>query len=548
MRTTDIVAAAYAAPDSDPLDPAPQAPPFLPDPFANLPLPWPVMLGIALAALMVVLVAGRAAYRGLIPPPGYATALDIRREMSAASARARIAVLRPSLAGRRRLPVTEYSYPIGRSFSPFMWVRGTPEDSAAIIGPPGSSKTVWLTNLVIDAPGPVVHTSSKVDDHMRTWRFREQVGPVHRINPQMLGGMKSTARINPVIGCENYDTARHRAALLLYGARKDGQSNNLNDYFNSHANEVLSAHLHAAALAGGTLLDCHRWANDPDDVEPLELLDEHGARRTVFDVLKSRMQITDRTRDGIFSSLATALAWLSSEEAAWCVSPPRGEELDLRRLILDCGTLYLISADEPGQGCAPLFTLLVTELLEITEELANAMPGRRLDPWLTLALDEVATICPLPLDQWMSKVRAHGILPVIALQSRSQLVQRWDRAGADTIENVVAYTLALRGIKNPQDLRDLSELCGQHEVERTTVQHGPGGVTRSRHTEMRATLPPHKVRQIRRGRMLVIYRGAPPVVVKIRQPWKRRDLKRRDKAIQAAQAAAPATTAGMVRN
>lgn len=556
MGITDIVAAAVVAnaPTTPPTSgPVPGQAPTLPDPFAHLPLPWPMLIGLGAAAAVTIGMVGRLLYRALIPAPGYATAWDIRKEMSAASARAALGQTRPSLAtqhgawSRRRLPVGQYSYPIGRALSPWMWIRGTAQDSAAVIGPPGSSKTVWLTNVIVDAPGAVVHTSSKVDDHMRTWDYRAQVGPVYRFNPQRLGGLPSTVRINPVLGCRNFDTAHSRAGLLLYGARTGGDSNTSDDYFQSNAAEVLAAFLHAADLSGRTLVDVHKWANNPKDTEALQLLDQHGARPSIINVLKSRQTITDRTRDGIFSSLATALSWLSSEDAAWCVSPPPGEELDLWQFLLDGATLYLIAEDQPGTSVAPLFTLFVTQIIEAAIQLADQLPGRRLDPWLTLALDEIATICPLPLDTWIAKVRSHGILPIIALQSLGQLEQRWGRHGAHVIESVLSYTLVLRGIKSPEDLRGLSELCGEREVLRKTTQRGPNGPVHSEHHELRPVLPPHKIRQIRRGRMLVLYRGAPPVMVRISKPWKRRDLRRRDRAIQRTAATATAISQQQVQ-
>ncbi|MEU9837320.1 TraM recognition domain-containing protein [Streptosporangium sp. NPDC048047] len=507
--------------------------PQVPDPWANVDLPLELLIPLSLA-LLVALVLAQLLYRAAVPPKGFATAWDITRHMSARAAKRKVPITRPSLAGHRRLPVSQYAYRIGRSASPWMVVACSPEDSALLIGPPGVGKSAALADIVADAPGAVVYTTSKIGDYDTTAAIREAVGPVRLFNPLGLGGVPSTLRHNPVKGCRDLDVAMQRGAALLYGSRRGGESSSFEDYFHSNANEVLRAFLLAADLGGLTLVDVQRWANDPGNTEALAILHRYGAPRSWIEALRARQEVTDRTRDGIFSTLATALSWLSGPAAAHAVTPASGDEIDMEEFILSRGTLYMVGEDSgAGSGIAPLFTLILADMEAAAVRLADQMPGRRLDPWMTWALDEVATICPVPLDRWINKWRGHGLLLLAGIQSKAQLYARWGRAGGDAIWNAAAVTMAFRGLKSADDLRELSELCGEREVTRTSVQHGANGPVKSEHQEFRAVLPPHAIRQLKPWRALVLYRGAPPAIVRVRKVWRRRDLPTRGRPLPA---------------
>jgi hypothetical protein len=401
-------------------------------------------------------------------------------------------------------------------------IRGNPEDSAIIAGAPGSMKSVLLAQIVREAPGAVIHTSSKAKDMAATVDTRARRGPVHTLNIQRLGGVPSTLRVDMVSACTDPHTAILTGGFLLYGARRRDQagSNNLDDFFSSNANEVLRCLLHAAALDGRTLVDVHRWASHPDAAqEALDILQRHAAPAGWIATLAGRLTVVDRTRDGIFTTLSTALQWMASPEAIRTVTPGPGEALDPEQFVRSGGTLYLIGEDDASGAIAPLFTLVISWLVNAAVRVASTSPGGRLDPWLTLALDEVATICPVPLPTWMNKLRDHGILPLAVIQSRAQLAERWGVHGAEAIWAAAAYTLILPGTKSTEDARALSELCGVREHTRHVTSHGPQGLTRSKHTEERPVLPPHKIRMLRKRRMLVLYRGARPTIVLIRRPW-----------------------------
>jgi type IV secretion system protein VirD4 len=104
----------------------------------------PLGLVAAMVVLGAVVLGARwVLHAFLLIPPGMARAVELRREMSARAARASLARTRPSLLDAHgRLAAAEYSYRIGRCRSPWYMVRGSFEDSALILGPPGANKTV----------------------------------------------------------------------------------------------------------------------------------------------------------------------------------------------------------------------------------------------------------------------------------------------------------------------------------------------------------------------------------------------------------------------
>lgn len=512
--------------------------PAVPDPdqfLAQVPLAWviPGVLG-GLVLLVVVAVRLRPA------PPGHATSHDLRAEMSARSARQLLPQTRPSLVGQQDVAVTEYAVRIGRAVAPRRGVYGTPEDTYLIIGPPGAYKTTWLDNVIADAPGPVIHTSTKIADHLSTVDLREQVGPVYRFNPSLLGGLANTLQWSPIDGCEVPRVAIDRAGYLLYGARTSGDAP-LEEFFRSTANEVLRAYLHAAALGGQGMADVYRWVGDPDNTEALVLLQHHEADPAWISTLQARQSVTDRTRDGIYTTLGTALSWLADPDVMRAVTPaPGAPRFDAETFLRSKGTLYLIAEESgTGVGISPLFVALTAHLVDASRQVAAAMPGRRLDPYLTLALDEMANICPVPVDRWIAQLRALGVMLLGAIQSKSQLRARWGEAGASTIWNAAAWTLILRGIKDADDLESLSKACGDYPKRSRSSSHGPHGTTSSTSTQDAPTMPPGKIRMLGRRRILALYRGSPPVLIVVRGLWMRRDIRKRRRAIQALDAASP---------
>jgi type IV secretory pathway TraG/TraD family ATPase VirD4 len=172
----------------------------------------------------------------------------------------------------------------------------------------------------------------------------------------------------------------------------------------------------------------------------------------------------------------------------------------------------------------------VQEILDSARRLAIAGSrdsGReRLSPPFTAVLDEIASICPLPdLPDTLSDSAGRGVLIHYALQSPAQAQARWGKSAATLFDNTTALTI-LGGLKSEETLKWASLLAGRRLEERRSRQLGrgftdPGSIHIG--SERVEILEPAGVRQIPRGRALLIMRSMPAVIVHLKPAWKRRD-------------------------
>jgi len=156
--------------------------------------------------------------------------------------------------------------------------------------------------------------------------------------------------------------------------------------------------------------------------------------------------------------------------------------------------------------------------------LAGLQPGGRLDPPLTLALDEAALICPVPLDQWTADMGGRGVTIHIAVQSRKQLIGRWGESGAGVIVNNAATLLLYGGMKDNDDLTAFSSLIGERDEEVATYDPA-GDLTGITHRRV-PVLSAAQLAQLRFRRVVIIRRGMPPAVGKVQMAWRRSDVRR----------------------
>ena len=99
-----------------------------------------------------------------------------------------------------------------------------------------------------------------------------------------------------------------------------------------------------------------------------------------------------------------------------------GAGFDVEQLLRERATVYMLGADDGPT--APLVTALTGHIARQARALAGRCVAGRLDPPLTLALDEAALICPIPLDNWTADMGGRGVTIHIAAQSRAQLRRR----------------------------------------------------------------------------------------------------------------------------
>jgi type IV secretory pathway TraG/TraD family ATPase VirD4 len=489
-----------------------------------------VAAGVVLFATAGFTLRSRSSSRGLLRrlgragrvTDGLASGWDVRRVSSARMLRKKAKIVRPSLGEvpawkRRFVPLTQ----IGATVATVGWVkvRSSAEDHTLTVAGPRAGKTGLMMNHLLDAPGAVIATSTKTDILDITRGQRAKRGPVWVFDPDGLTDDGSTITFDPLTGCTDPGVVMDRASDLLdgVGAKSDDAEHWLN-----LARQALTALMHAAALGGYTMADVQRWIAHPDDQAKSDALWElRVANATGFE--QQAMQFftnNERTRSSISTTIMPALSWLSVPTAA-AAAAPRGVPFDVERLLAETGTVYLLGAED--KKTAPLVTALTAHIARQAKTLAVRTPGRRLDPQLTMVLDEAALICLIPLDRWTGDFGSRGITLHISAQSRAQLRDRFGEAATGALLTNVTTKVVLAGTSDDDDLQFWSTLCGERLEQVATRDRTTGGVSIS--DRRVPVLTPGQVAQLRTGQALIITRGMPPAIGRVKMAWNRRDLR-----------------------
>lgn len=403
------------------------------------------------------------------------------------------------------------------------------EDNGAVVSPPRIGKTMFVAvPLIADAPGAVVSTSTKPDVLRLSAGIRAKVGRVHVFDPEGVSLWPDPIRWDMVAGCEVPEEAAERAAALV-GSRDLGDGRNAS-FFQEAADTVLRCLLHAAALKpGGNMRDVVRWARDFGIDEPYDILREYAGpvRGWVQDLTKFCRGEARETVSSTDMSLGLVLKAFGLPRILDAVCPPRGAGFDPTRFHSSRDTLYLMSRSGKTSLAAPIITALVTAVERRARLEAGHTAAGRIDPPLTLVLDEVANVAPIrDLDSLMSDGGGRGVICWPFVQSRRQLAQRYGQDDAKTILDSASVFVMLAGSKDVDHLRELSALAGDQMVERVSHSAGTGGSAQGsvqRSWERQPLMPPEAIRTIGLGKGFMLYRAAAPAVADLVPWWERKD-------------------------
>ena len=455
--------------------------------------------------------------------PGLATTSEATATAGSRQLLRRAPVMRPSLRTRVKVRPSEVGYLIGRTRGRELWCGV--EDSVLLIGPPRMGKGLHVViPWVLDAPGPVVATSTRPDTLAVTVRARSQHGPVAIFDPQRLAGLPDGLRWSPVRGCETPRTALVRARGLAAGAGW-GKGVSDGDFWLGQTETALRCLLHAAALDGRGAVDLYRWSLNPALAEDaITILNRATSAAAGWaDALEASVHADPRTRDSVWLGVRQSLAALADPDVLTAVDPAHDEAFDPASFLSESGTLYLLASSVASASCAPLVAAFVEDITESARTAAARAPGARLDPPLLLALDEIANLTPLPsLPSLMAEGGGTGLTTLAVLQSLAQARHRWGEHAADSIWDAATVKVVLGGLAKMRDLEDIARLLGDIDEPTRTVSRGGQG-ERSSTISMRQVpvMPPAVLRTLPFGTGVLLLRQTRPLVVDL-APWNRR--------------------------
>ena len=441
---------------------------------------------------------------------GLASKSEVAKVAGAKALISRAAELRPSLSHPQ---VGELGHRLGSARG--LDCYASVEDSMVLLGPPRSGKGVHVViNAILDAPGAVITTSTRPDNLTAALESRAKVGPVAVFDPQRLApGIPSSTRWSPIRGCESPQTAMVRAKALTAGAAAGTNDSN---FWQSSAEQAVRCLLHAAALGGRTSADLYRWSLSAAHArEAVMILATHPlAALSWHQGLEAIVGADQKQRDSVWAMVAIAFASLADPRVLDAVSPEPGEQFDPEAFLRQSGTVFLVGTSTGASATSGLVGAFVEDVAEAARRLAAASPGARIDPPLSMILDEAANY-PLPsLPSLMSEGGGTGITTMVVLQSLAQARAVWGEHETSAIWDAAIVKLILGGGSNARDLEDLSKLIGLRQERQYTESVGTDG-RRSRSSSLRETpvMDTSRLRMLPFGTAVMMLRAARPIVL-----------------------------------
>ncbi|MGW1279041.1 type VI secretion protein [Streptomyces tsukubensis] len=298
---------------------------------------------------------------------------------------------------------------------------------AVFFGGPDARRPSAL-GAVRDAEGPLLVVTSDPAVWAVTKDARAKLGPVHVYDPGHLCDTPARLHWSPTAHCEDAPTARDRAVALLAPVRPHAR---IDAAMADTAETLLHCWLHAAAVDGRPFKQVHRWAQGINTQESVRILRTHTkATAGLAGLLEAALTAHPERREIAQQLVARALSSLSSIHIREACTPNRTDALALESFINEGGTLYLVGEPQEDPrahpGAMPLLTALASDVVEHGRRMAARSSAGRLDPPLTLVLDDAAAVAPLPqLPALLASGPAVGLPAYVLLRSPEQARSRW---------------------------------------------------------------------------------------------------------------------------
>lgn len=477
--------------------------------------------------------------------PGMAADADVRESMGQQLLLSRADAYRPALA-RSGVPVraNDVGWNWGRLIAGGEHVWTSVRDAVVLLGPSGAGKTAYaVIPRILDAPGALIVTSIRPDVLTTTFEARSRVGPVSVIAADgSVSGLPSVMAWSPIRGCEDAESAQVRAHVLAAGS-SDGVENG--SFWEGQTEAVLKFLLHAAALSGAGIDEFWRWTLNPGSAKPAEqILSTHPSAEPEWGAaLRGILSGDERTLGNIWGGVRQALAGLDASAVRRRFDPAPGQNFDILDFLRRKGTLYLLSRE--NDPASKMLSALIADITRVAKMVADASPGQRLDPPLTLMLDEVANFAKLPdLPVWVSGFGGSGIVTMAVLQGLAQMKITWGEDAAAAIWQAATTKAVLGGITDAADLKDFSALTGvRDEAVWSSSRQSMTQQSVSSTVRQVPVLTEAEIRGLNEGTAFLLYKGARPALVAMTPYFRRPEAaqiaedRRRWEAVIEAQAA-----------
>lgn len=490
------------------------------------PLAWKFGLAAVLVPVVLLVLAGAGArftlfsgYQArrirwrvrlrLKPGPGFASLGEIVFRWALLAALRHGGRARPgmSLTDRLMSPRPEYAIRLGRAQYGIN-TYGRQEDMILVMTGPRGFKTALLGDWLMDWRGAAVVTETRPDllEATAGWRAA-RYGPVHYFNPENVAGYTSTFRWGLTIGCDNPAEALRRAADMVDAVATEGDM----QWWAEKAASALAAAMHAAALTGNDITEVWAWANGRGERMMEEAARHPDVSPELFGTLRE-IRGTGKTAESVRITMSKALAWVAVPAMRDMVTGPEAVPFNVGAWIESRGTIYMLApGGDDGSTVAPLFRCFASFVHRAAKAHAQMQRGRRLDPRLLFALDELH-MCPVNLPAWSSDSAGSGIEVIAVVHSPGQMVQKYGEPGTRTVMSNMLTKVLLPGIHDTELLGWAQTLAGRLP--------GDGG-----DGKQDWVMPVDAITRLPLKRALVFRGNLTPTVLRIRPWWTRKGVR-----------------------
>lgn len=400
----------------------------------------------------------------------------------------------------RPVPGRPYLGTIGRV--PSRMLAAELEVQPMVVAPPRSGKSSgFVVPWLLDHDGPALVLSTKRDVYDATAACRRRRGRVWVYDPF---GDEESAGFTPLVPARSWPGAIRAGEALASAAHPDA-SNAANEFWDKEAASMLAPLLHAAAISEQDMSELVRWLDARDFTDAIHVLQSTRATAAA-DQLEGVSRRDERNRETTVMSALNLLRAYRYPQVAGCAS----EDLTPERFLDgQANTIYVVAAGHDQEALRPVILALVTAVYE--EAIIKARQTGQLDPRLFVLMDEAANIAPVRnLAPWLSQCGDHGIVIATIWQSIAQIDQRYGRAARDAICAASTAQIFIPPLAEPTSAGYLTEVLGDEPV--ASASHSAGRQTLNASHQKAGPAP--WLRQIGRGRAVLIYRDLPPAVVR----------------------------------
>lgn len=493
---------------------------------------WGALIGIILVLAIAVTFVAVKVYnyrqsaqfllKDLLSRQGIASKKEVMRSVGASAVLGKASSLRPTLKNPR---AEDVSLKLGESRKVPAYI--STEESIVLIGPPRSGKGYRiLIGSIIDAPGAVITTSTRPDNLAATLAARKSGDrPIAIFDPQGLTGQTSALKWSPITGCEETLVAERRAESIMSSSAM-GKTDS-NQEWADKSKTIMAQLLHAAAVGGHSMATLAQWVSNPVSARvAVEVLENSGSLSWAG-ALDSVLSGDPKMLDSNWMGVSIAMRPLMHANILEAMSPD-GEEntLHVRDFIEQRGTLYLIGTGSGAGAVGGFLAALMDDMVETARMKGSGMPGGRLDPPLTLVLDEIANLFAWPsLPRVMADGGGQGISTIVVLQSLSQAETGWSKSMAETIWDSATVKLLLGGGAGVPMLSEFSQLMGQRVVKQTSRTYSDSGESVSISETKEAVITVDELRRLPEGVGVLAYKNIRPIVFEVEGWTSRSDAK-----------------------